>query len=65
MIDAMMNFSKKAMERPDFFIRCQRDLEDAVPELVTEVKNKFLVPRTAKQIRNLSGRDLILNFLMI
>lgn len=48
MIDAMMNFSKKAMERPDFFIRCQRDLEDAVPELVTEVKKKFLVPRTAK-----------------
>ena len=45
---ALMSYSKKAKEQPDFFIRCQSDLEDAVPELVAEIKEKFLVPRTAK-----------------
>lgn len=45
---ALMSYSKKATEQPDFFIRCQSDLEDAVPELVAEIKEKFLVPRTAK-----------------
>ena len=32
-----MSYSKKTMEQPDFFIRYQRDLEAATPELVAEV----------------------------
>lgn len=48
MKNSLMSYSKKAMEQPDFFIRCQRDFDGAMPELVTEIKKKFLVSRTAK-----------------
>ena len=48
MENSLMSYSKKAGEQPDFFIRCQRDLEYAVPELIAEIDEKFLVPRTTK-----------------
>ena len=48
MKNSLMSYSKKAMEQPDFFIRCQRDFDGAMPELVTAIKKKFLVSRTAK-----------------
>lgn len=48
MKNSLMSYSKKAMEQPDFFIRCQCDFDGAMPELVTEIKKKFLVLRTAK-----------------
>lgn len=48
MKNALMRFSKKALEIPDFFTKCQSDLENAIPELITEIKKNFLVSRTTK-----------------
>ena len=48
MKNALLHFSRKATEQPDYLIRCQSDFADAVPELTAEIKQKFLVSRTAK-----------------
>ena len=43
-----MNFSKKAMDISDYFNRCQSDLKNTIPELTTDIYNRFLVKRTSK-----------------
>ena len=48
MKNALISYSKKAMEQPDFFNRCQSQFEDVIPELITEIKKSFLISRTTK-----------------
>lgn len=48
MKNALISYSKKAMEQLDFFNRCQSQFEDVIPELITEIKKSFLISRTTK-----------------